>query len=68
MTHAADDIHEAIKALQAETPPWRKPVESDPAPEPECAKCGGLGYVWAASYITGRIDCPDCVKPTRSVT
>ena len=47
MTPAADDIHEAIKALQAETPPWRKPVESDPAPEPNlvCPVCHGDGRV-----------------------
>ena len=63
----ADDtsaIADALKALRDEIPPWRKPVEPDPTPEASCAKCGGLGYVWAASHILGRIDCLDCTKPT----
>ena len=61
MTTIADDISDAIKALREEIPPWRKPVDPDTTPDAPCAKCGGLRYVWAASYITGRVDCPDCV-------
>ena len=68
MTHVADDISDALKTLREEIPPWRKPPDATPTPDAPCAKCGGLRYVWAASYITGRVDCPDCTKPTGSAT
>jgi hypothetical protein len=51
MTYAADDIHDAIKALQAETPPWRKPPDATPwqarKPDPSlvCPVCRGVGRV-----------------------
>ena len=39
------------------------------APQPRLPPEAVMGGVeWAASHIAGRIDCPDCVRPTGSAT